>query len=87
MDNVIHKKQGKPISQCENTGTIALNNEAPDLMVKLANDNSMRDEWRNMMFEFWKEHCDSSVIYTDIIEKTLHYDEVIVESTLEEFFA
>ena len=87
MDNVVHRKQGKPISKCENTGTIALNNEAPDLMVKLANDNNMRDEWRNMMFEFWKEHCDSTIIYNDIIEKTLNYNEVEEESTLEEFFA
>ena len=39
-----------------------------------------------MMFEFWKEHCHSEIIYNDIIEKTLHFNEVKEEATLEEFF-
>jgi hypothetical protein len=55
-------------------------------MVELVNDNGMRDEWRNMMFEFWKEHCDAEIIYKDIIDKTLNYNEV-EESGLEAFFA
>ncbi len=90
-DNVIHRKQGKPISKCDNTGTLGIdyNNaaEVTSTMEKLVNDNVMRDEWRNMMFEFWKEHCDGKVVYDDIINKTLHYNEVKEEPTLEEFFA
>ena len=54
-------------------------------MIILSNDNVMRDEWRNMMFEFWKDHCDSSIIYKDIINKTLNYNEKNV-ATLEDFF-
>ena len=54
-------------------------------MELVANDNVMRDEWRNMMFEFWKDHCDAKVIYDDIINKTLNYNEKN-ETTLEDFF-
>ena len=54
-------------------------------MVLLAGDNVKRDEWRNMMFEFWKEHCDASIVYDDIINKTLNYNEKN-ETTLEDFF-
>ena len=86
VDNVIHRKQGKPISKCENTGTLALNNDAPEIMVKLANDNIMRDEWRNMMYDFWKDHCDAEVIYNDIMEKTMNHKET-EEIGLEAFFA
>ncbi len=57
-DHVIHKKQGKPISQCINTGTLAVDatnaEEVANSMLLLAKDNVKRDEWRNMMFEFWK---------------------------------
>jgi len=89
-DNVVHRKQGKPISQCENTGTLAIDYSNADIttsvMEKLCNDNVMRDEWRNMMFEFWKEHCDGKVVYDDIINKTLTYNEIKEQATLEEFF-
>tara|TARA_Y100001937_G_scaffold89478_1_gene121030 strand:- start:1797 stop:3071 length:1275 start_codon:yes stop_codon:yes gene_type:complete len=88
-DNVIHKKQGKPISECKDTGTLGVDAENAETvcsqMIILSNDNVMRDEWRNMMFEFWKDHCDSSIIYKDIINKTLNYNEKNV-ATLEDFF-
>ena len=90
-DNVIHRKQGKPISQCANTGTLGIDysnaNIVTGQMELVANDNVMRDEWRNMMFEFWREHCDGKVVYDDIINKTLTYNEVKQQATLEEFFA
>ena len=88
-DNVIHRKQGKPISQCTNTGTIGIDASNAESMahdmVMLADDSVKRDEWRNMMFEFWKEHCDATVVYNDIINKTLNYNEKN-ETTLEDFF-
>ena len=88
-DNVIHRKQGKPISECINTGTIgidATNAEATAHdMLMMTGDPVMRDEWRNMMFEFWKDHCDAKVVYDDIINKTLNYNEKN-ETTLEDFF-
>ncbi len=71
-DNVIHKVQGKPISECINTGTIALDytnfSEASQLMTKLKNDSVMRNEWREMAFEFWKQHSDAKNEINEIIE-------------------
>ena len=88
-DNVVHKKQGKPISECKDTGTLGVDQSTAQSvcsqMIILANDKVMRDEWRNMMYEFWKDHCDSSIIYKDIIDKTLNYNEKNI-STLEDFF-
>ena len=61
-DNVIHPVQGKPISQCQNSGTLGVDytnfEECCQTMVKLKNDPSMRDDWREMSFEFWKQHSD-----------------------------
>jgi len=88
-DNVVHRTIGDPISQCKNSGTLAIDfsnaAEVTETMKVLANDNGMRDDWRNQMFEFWKDHCDSKVIYNDIIDKTLKYNEV-EQHGLEAFF-
>ena len=65
-DNVIHPVQGKPISQCQNSGTLGVDhtnfNECRDQMVKLKNDPAMRDDWREMAFEFWKQHSDGEMV-------------------------
>lgn len=75
-DNVIHKKIGDPVSKCKNTGTLGIDfsnaDEICNMMIKLSNDNILRDEWRNMMYDFWKDHCDAKTVYADIIEKTLN---------------
>jgi hypothetical protein len=62
--------------------------EVANSMLLLAKDNVKRDEWRNMMFEFWKEHCDAETVYNDIISNTLNYNEKynVIETSLEEFF-
>lgn len=74
-DNVVHRKQGKPISECENSGTIGLDysnfEECRELMMKLKNDNGMRDEWREMAFEFWKEHADGDMVVREIIDTAM----------------
>lgn len=92
-DNVIHMKQGKPISECINTGTIALDytnfDEVTTLMQKLSKDNVMRDEWREQAFEFWKQHSNA----TDAIEHIIRtgsqsLDEIKTDSSgLDDFFA
>jgi len=88
-DHVIHRKIGDPISQCKNTGTIGIDATNAGEMVKtmkvLANNNDIREDWRNQMFEFWKDHCDATIIYNDIIEKTLNYNDV-EQQGLEAFF-
>jgi len=89
-DNVIHRKQGKPISECINTGTLGVDqtnaSNVLQVMVNLKNDNGFRSDMREQMFEFWKEHCDAEIVYKDIIDKTLNFNELKKEATLEEFF-
>ena len=75
-DNVIHPVQGKPISQCQNSGTLGVDytnfEECRQTMVKLKNDPSMRDDWREMSFEFWKQHSDGKTVVEDIMEKAIN---------------
>jgi hypothetical protein len=60
-----------------NTGTVWLddNNMQPalDLIKKLEKDDVMRDEYRNMAYEFYKYHQDSEYIYSDMFEKMKPY--------------
>lgn len=87
-DNVIHKVQGKPVSLCENTGTIGLDysnfNECLEVMKKLKNDSTMRDDWREMAFEFWKQHSNGEDVVKEIIE--LANNDESQPRGLEEFF-
>jgi len=89
-DNVIHAKQGKPISQCQYSGTIGVDytnfQECRELMVKLSNDPSMRDDWREMAFDFWKQHSDAQPVVEDIIQKAIEITSTQPQG-LEEFFA
>ena len=88
-DNVIHKVQGDPVSQCKNSGTIGVDytnfNECRDLMIKLKNDPSMRDDWREMAFEFWKQHSDAGPVVNEIVDLALNTNSNQPQG-LEEFF-
>lgn len=88
-DNVIHRVQGKPITVCENTGTIGLDysnfEETKQIMTQLKNDPVMRDEWREMSFEFWKQHSDAQSVVDEIIQLAIETKEEKIG--LEEFFA
>jgi len=87
-DNVIHPVQDKPISQCKDSGTIGVDYtnffECRDLMVKLKTNPSMRDEWREMSFEFWKQHSNADMVVEEIIE--LSTSDKTKPQGLEEFF-
>ena len=87
-DNVIHKLQDKPVSLCKDTGTIGLDytnfTECRDTMIKLKNDPSMRDDWREMAFEFWKQHSDGREVVNEIVE--LATSDEHQPQGLEEFF-
>ena len=87
-DNVIHKLQGKPVTQCKDTGTIGLdyNNfeECKQVMIKLKNDPAMRDDWREMAFEFWKQHSNGEDVVNEIIQ--LATSDEHQPQGLEEFF-
>ena len=54
-------------------------------MVKLKNDPSMRDDWREMSFEFWKQHSDGKTVVEDIMEKAINTKSNQPQG-LEEFF-
>lgn len=72
-DNVIHRTQGLPITQCVNTGTIVVDHTpktwstAIETIIRLKNDPIERNEYREKAFEFWKQHAD----LTPIIDETL----------------
>jgi hypothetical protein len=88
-DNVIHKVQGKPVSQCKDSGTIGVDytnfDECRDIMTKLKNDPAMRDDWREMAFEFWKQHSDGDEVVKEIIDLATNTNENQPKG-LEEFF-
>lgn len=89
-DNVIHKVQGKPVSQCKDSGTIGLDytnfEECKDIMIQLMKDPMMRDDWREMAFEFWKQHSDAEPVVNEIIDLALNTT-TNQPTGLEEFFA
>ena len=88
-DNVIHPWSGDPISQCKESGTLGVDytnfEECRTTMVKLKNDPSMRDDWREMAFEFWKQHSDGKRVVDDIIWKAMNTESNQPQG-LEEFF-
>ena len=59
--------------------------ECRQTMVKLKNDPSMRDDWREMSFEFWKQHSDGKTVVEDIMEKAINTKSNQPQG-LEEFF-
>lgn len=87
-DNVIHKVQGKPVTLCKDTGTIGLDysnfEDCKNIMVKLKNDPEMRDDWREMAFEFWKQHSDGKTVVDEIMQ--LATSDEHQPQGLEEFF-
>src|SRR5205085_1034377 len=72
-DHVVHSVTGDPCTHAASSGTVWLDRDnfgaAGELVRKLANDPVMRDEWREMAFEFWKAHSDSKVVVNDINNK------------------
>ena len=72
-----HRTTGIPLIESVNTGTVWLDDNdmqpALDLIKKLESDDVMRDEYRNMAYEFYKYHQDSEYIYSDMFEKMKPY--------------
>lgn len=69
----VHRTQGKPLTECINNGTLWLhadgtgNDETLDMMRKLSADQVMRDEYREMAYEFYKDHQDASATFNDLM--------------------
>jgi hypothetical protein len=72
-----HRTTQVPLIDCKDTGTVWLDDDnmepAFELIKKLENDAGMRDEWRNMAFEFYKEHQDAEYIFGDMWNKMKSY--------------
>jgi len=73
-DNIIHRKTGNPVSKdgFGVSGTIGLDHSNFDVVAKamerLSSDPVLRDETREMAFEYWKGHSDASVTTLEIIK-------------------
>lgn len=68
-----HRKLGDKLIDCKDSGTIWLDDNdmkpAFDLLYKLSKDPVMRDEYRNMAFEFYKQHQDSQYTFDEMMKK------------------
>ena len=71
-DNVYHRVTGNPVSQDKHSGTVFLDessfSQTAELLVKLSKDPVLRDEWRNMAYDYWVEHSDASICVQEIID-------------------
>jgi len=88
-DNIIHKKTGNWATSDE-SGTIWYNPENPqetaNEIIKISQDPIRRNEMRNIAFEYWKAHSESSIIFADIIEK-IKTAKTVQKKSLERFFS
>jgi hypothetical protein len=68
-----HRAQGKKLIDCKDTGTIWLDDNdmkpAFDVLDKLSKDKGMRNEWREMAYEFYKSHQDSQYTFAEMMDK------------------
>lgn len=66
-----HRKLGDKLIDCKDTGTIWLddNDMQPslDIINKLTTDSIMRNEYRTMAFEFYKQHQDSQHTFAEMM--------------------
>lgn len=89
-DNVIHRVTGDSCTASTTSGTIWLDSsnyvETRELIEKLSKDLVMRDEWREMAFEFWKQHSDTQVIYDELVDKVKNFKQEVQVSGLDTFF-
>ena len=70
---VKHRSTDNHMINDKNTGTIWFDvnkmDESLALINKLANDKVMRNEWREMAFEYYKDHQDSDNVFKEIMNE------------------
>lgn len=68
-----HRVTGDPLTKSKNNFTLWLDKsngaEVIEQVKKLASDNVLRDEWREGAFEFYKQHQDAEVTFSDLMKK------------------
>lgn len=68
-----HRKFGDKLINCKDSGTIWLDDNdmqpAFELLNKLSKDKVMRNEYREMAFEFYKQHQDSQYAFAEMMQQ------------------
>lgn len=79
-DNIVHTKLGVVPTEYKQSGTVWLDQtnfqETKELLVKLSKDDGMRDDWREMAFEFWKSHSNIKDVANEIVELSFTKPEI-----------
>lgn len=74
-ERCMHRHYKKPLIECENTGTIWLNDdsmpECIELIKELNSKPKMREEWRNNAYEFYKLHQDAMYTFPELLNHIL----------------
>lgn len=77
-DACTHRVIGDKLSACRDNGTLWLGDDNQEdvfeQVKKLTKDSGMRDEWREMAYEFYKSHQDAEPTFSEmfkLIEKTI----------------
>jgi glycosyltransferase involved in cell wall biosynthesis len=85
-DHVIHKKIGDPVSKCDKSGTLFLDNtnfeEIATKMDELVRDEYKYSDFREQSFEFWKSHANIQ----EVVEEIINLSTTEAKVGLEEFF-
>lgn len=72
-ERVTHRETGNKMIHEKNSGIVWLDDDdmkpAFDQIHKLAKDPVMRDEWREMSYEFLKRHQDSQYTFSEMMDK------------------
>lgn len=81
-ENIKHVKTGNVAARDENTGTLFLDTdsfeECARSIIRLKDDNVLRNEWREMAFEYWKAHSNIHETAEEIL-KTSYYANKITD--------
>lgn len=74
-DFAIHSKLGDTLVNCKNSGTLFLDysnfDQIKEKMIMLKNDSVMRNEYREMAYEFWTSHVSFQSIMQELITSAL----------------
>lgn len=79
FDHCVHTKTGNPISSDKDTGTIFIcadgSNfiESIEKMKELSADSVMRNEWREMAYEYYNSHQSADKTFSKLIAYINHY--------------
>lgn len=84
-DNCLHLNGKDFLTSMKDTGTVWVDEtnfeESGALMERLSADRSMRDDWREMAFSFWKGHSDSDLVYAEFFELINASDDELIADT------